>query len=186
LFRTRPAEVARVIAYVALVAAVAAERIAELVVSKRHADWAFARGGVEYGRSHYPVMAVVHAALLVSCLVEVAVADRPFVPWLGWPMVAVVVATQALRWWCVATLGSQWNTRVIVVPGFPLVTDGPYRWLRHPNYLAVTVEVAALPLVHTAWVTAVVFSIANAILLLGWRMPVEERALATVGSPDRR
>jgi methyltransferase len=175
-----------VIAYVGLVAAVAAERIAELVVSKRHADWAFARGGVEYGRSHYPVMAVVHAALLVSCVVEVAVADRPFVPWLGWPMVALVLATQALRWWCVATLGLQWNTRVIVVPNLPLVTDGPYRWLRHPNYLAVTVEVAALPLVHTAWVTAVVFSIANAILLLGWRIPVEERALATVGSPDRR
>jgi methyltransferase len=175
-----------VIAYVGLVAAVAAERIAELVVSKRHADWAFARGGVEYGRSHYPVMAVVHAALLVSCVVEVAVADRPFVPWLGWPMVALVLATQALRWWCVATLGLQWNTRVIVVPNLPLVTDGPYRWLRHPNYLAVTVEVAALPLVHTAWVTAVVFSIANAILLLGWRIPVEERALAAVGSPDRR
>jgi methyltransferase len=73
-----------------------------------------------------------------------------------------------------------------VVPNLPLVTDGPYRWLRHPNYLAVTVEVAALPLVHTAWVTAVVFSIANAILLLGWRIPVEERALAAVGSPDRR
>jgi methyltransferase len=175
-----------VIAYVALVGAVAAERIAELVVSKRHADWAFARGGVEYGRSHYPVMAVVHAALLVSCVAEVAVADRPFVPWLGWPMVAVVLATQALRWWCVATLGSQWNTRVIVVPGHPLVTDGPYRWLRHPNYLAVTVEVAALPLVHTAWVTAVAFSVANAVLLLGWRIPVEERALATAGSPDRR
>jgi methyltransferase len=116
----------------------------------------------------------------------VAVADRPFVPWLGWPMVAVVLTTQALRWWCVATLGAQWNTRVIVVPDLPLVTDGPYRWLRHPNYLAVTLEVAALPLVHTAWVTAVVFSIANAILLLGWRIPVEERALATVGSSDRR
>jgi methyltransferase len=175
-----------VIAYVALVGAVAAERIAELVVSKRHADWAFARGGVEYGRSHYPAMAIVHAALLVSCVAEVVVADRPFVPWLGWPMVAVVLATQALRWWCVATLGAQWNTRVIVVPDRPLVTGGPYRWLRHPNYLAVTVEVAALPLVHTAWVTAVVFSVANAVLLLGWRIPVEERALATVGSPDRR
>ena len=174
------------IAYLVLVAAVAAERIVELVVSKRHAEWAFARGGVEYGRSHYPVMALVHAALLVSCAVEVAVADRPFLPWLGWPMVAVVLATQALRWWCVATLGRQWNTRVIVVPGYPLVAEGPYRLMRHPNYLAVTVEVAALPLVHTAWVTALVFSIANAVLLLGFRIPVEERALATAGSPDRR
>ncbi len=174
------------IAYFAFVAAVAGERVVELLVSNRHAEWAFARGGVEYGKGHYPPMVVVHGALLVSCVVEVAVADRPFVPWLGWPMVAVVLATQALRWWCVATLGRQWNTRVIVVPGYPLVERGPYRWLRHPNYLAVTLEVAALPLVHTAWVTAIVFSIANAILLLRFRIPVEEHALATVGSPDRR
>jgi methyltransferase len=103
------------------------------------------------------------------------VADRPFLPWLGWPMLALVVASQALRWWCVATLGHQWNTRVIVVPGLPLVSAGPYRWLRHPNYVAVVVEVVALPLVHTAWVTALVFTLANAAVL-----PVEERALATV------
>lgn len=166
-----------VIAYIALVLAVGLERLAELVVSKRHAAWAFARGGVEYGRGHYPVMAAVHTALLVSCVVEVVIADRPFLPWLGWPMLALVLGTQALRWWCVATLGRQWNTRVIVVPGMPLVTTGPYRWLRHPNYLAVTVEVAALPLVHTAWVTAIVFTVANA-ALLSVRIPVEERALA--------
>lgn len=174
------------IAYILLVAAVAGERIVELVVAKRNADWAFARGGVEHGRAHYPVMAVMHTALLVSCVAEVVLADRPFLPWLGWPMVILVLAAQALRWWCVTTLGKQWNTRVIVVPGLPLVTSGPYRWLRHPNYVAVVVEVAALPLVHTAWVTAVAFSIANAILLFGWRIPVEERALATVGSLDRR
>ncbi|HEX6232019.1 MAG TPA: isoprenylcysteine carboxyl methyltransferase family protein [Jiangellaceae bacterium] len=174
------------IAYILLVAAVAGERIVELVVAKRNADWAFARGGVEHGRAHYPVMAVMHTALLVSCVAEAVLADRPFLPWLGWPMVILVLAAQALRWWCVTTLGKQWNTRVIVVPGLPLVTSGPYRWLRHPNYVAVVVEVAALPLVHTAWVTAVAFSIANAILLFGWRIPVEERALATVGSLDRR
>lgn len=167
------------IAYAVLVALVAVERVAELVVSKRHAAWAFARGGMEYGRRHYPVMAAVHAALLVSCVVEVAVADRPFVPWLGWPMLALVILTQGMRWWCIATLGRQWNTRVIVVPGMPLVTSGPYRWLRHPNYVAVTVEVAALPLVHTAWVTALVFSAANA-ALLAVRIPVESRALAPV------
>ncbi|MBD0292971.1 MAG: isoprenylcysteine carboxyl methyltransferase family protein [Jiangellaceae bacterium] len=167
------------IAYFLLVAAVAGERLVELVVSSRHARWAFARGGVEYGRAHYPVMAAVHAALLISCVVEVVAADRPFLPWLGWPMLAVVLAAQALRWWCVATLGNQWNTRVIVVPGLPLVTHGPYRWLRHPNYVAVAAEVAALPLVHTAWVTAVVFTAAN-IALMSVRIPVEERALATV------
>lgn len=168
------------IAYIAFVGAVAVERIAELVVSQRHAAWAFSRGGVEYGRGHYPPMAVVHALLLVSCVAEVVIFDRPFVPWLGWPMVALVLATQGLRWWCIATLGEQWNTRVIVVPGKPLVTSGPYRWLRHPNYVAVAVEVAALPLVHSAWLTAIVFSLANAVLLLGFRIPAEERALATV------
>ena len=165
--------------YVLLVVAVGVERLAELVVATRNARWAFAHGGVESGRGHYPVMAAMHTALLVACIAEVAVADRPFLPWLGWPMLALVVASQALRWWCVATLGHQWNTRVIVVPGLPLVSAGPYRWLRHPNYVAVVVEVVALPLVHTAWVTAVVFTLANA-AVLAVRIPVEERALATV------
>ena len=165
--------------YVLLVVAVGVERLAELVVATRNARWAFAHGGVESGRGHYPVMAAMHTAFLVACIAEVAVADRPFLPWLGWPMLALVVASQALRWWCVATLGHQWNTRVIVVPGLPLVSAGPYRWLRHPNYVAVVIEVVALPLVHTAWVTALVFTLANA-AVLAVRIPVEERALATV------
>jgi len=168
-----------VTAYVLLIAAVGVERLVERVVSTRNARWAFTHGGVETGRGHYPVMAVVHAAFLVACIAEVAVADRPFLPWLGWPMLALVVASQALRWWCVVTLGRRWNTRVIVVPGLPLVSSGPYRWLRHPNYVAVVVEIAALPLVHTAWVTALVFTLANA-ALLAVRIPVEERTLATM------
>jgi methyltransferase len=166
--------------YAVLVAAVAAERIAELVVSARHLAWARARGGVESGAGHYPAMAAVHTLLLVSCVVEVRAFDRPFVPWLGWPMLLVVIGTQALRWWCVRTLGPQWNTRVVVVPGLPLVRRGPYRLLRHPNYLAVVVEVAALPLVHTAWLTALVFSALNA-AVLSVRIPAEQRALASVG-----
>jgi methyltransferase len=166
-------------AYVLLVAAVGVERLAELVVATRNARWAFAHGGVESGHGHYPVMAAMHTAFLVACIAEVAIADRPFLPWLGWPMLALVAASQALRWWCIAILGHQWNTRVIVVPGLPLVSGGPYRWFRHPNYVAVVVEVAALPLVHTAWVTALVFTLANA-AILAVRIPVEERALATV------
>ena len=163
---------------VALVAATAAERVAELVLSARHARWAFARGGVERGRGHFPPMVALHTALLVAPVVEVVVADRPFLPWLAWPAVAAVLAAQALRWWCIATLGRQWNTRVIVVPGLPLVARGPYRWLRHPNYVAVALEGLALPLVHTAWVTALAFTVLNAVLLLGVRIPTEERALA--------
>jgi methyltransferase len=163
-----------------LVAVVAAERIVELVVSARHLAWARARGGVETGAGHYPAMAAVHTLLLVSCVAEVHALDRPFLPWLGWPMVALVGATQALRWWCVRTLGPQWNTRVVVVPGLPLVHRGPYRLLRHPNYVAVVVEVVALPLVHTAWLTAVVFSALNA-AVLSVRIPAEQRALAAAG-----
>lgn len=162
--------------FTVLVAAVAAERLVELAVSARHLRWARERGGVEHGAGHYPFMAAVHTLLLVSCVVEVHLADRPFVPWLGWPMLVVVALTQALRWWCVRTLGPQWNTRIVVVPGLPLVDRGPYRWLRHPNYVAVVVEVAALPLVHTAWVTAVVFSALDAVVL-SVRIPAEQRAL---------
>ncbi len=165
--------------YFLLILAVGLERLAELVVSKRHAAWAKARGGREFGRSHYPFMVVVHTGLLVGCVVEVLALDRPFVPWLGWTMFALVLACQALRWWCVATLGRQWNTLVIVVPGLPLVRRGPYRWLRHPNYVAVVLEGIALPLVHSAWITALAFTALNAIVL-AIRIRVENAALATV------
>lgn len=165
--------------FVLVVAATAVERLVELVVSARNARWSFARGGVESGRGHFPAMVALHTGLLVACVAEVVLADRPFVPALGVAALVAVVASQALRWWCITTLGPRWNTRVIVVPE-PLVVRGPYRRLRHPNYVAVVVEGLALPLVHTAWVTALVFTVLNAVLLLGFRIPAEERALATV------
>ena len=163
--------------YVVLVAAVGLERVAELVVSNRNAAWAFARGGRESGRGHYPAMVVLHTALLVGSVVEVVALDRAFHPLLGWSMLALVLGSQALRWWCIRTLGHQWNTRVVVVPGAGRVTTGPYRWFGHPNYVAVVVEGVALPLVHTAWVTGLVFTVLNA-LLLAVRLRAEERALA--------
>ncbi|MGW6538131.1 isoprenylcysteine carboxyl methyltransferase family protein [Streptomyces sp. NPDC055051] len=151
--------------YALLVLAVAAERVVELVVARRNAAWTLARAGVEHGRGHYPVMVVLHTALLACCLLEPVLAGRPFLPALGWSMAALVLLAQALRWWCITTLGPYWNTRVIVVPGTTPITGGPYRLLRHPNYTAVVVEVAALPLTHSAWLTATVFSAANAALL---------------------
>jgi methyltransferase len=171
--------------FVVLVLATGFERLAELVVSTRHARWSFDRGGVESGRGHFAPMVALHTGLLLACLVEVLAADRPFLPWLGWPMLALVLASQALRWWCIATLGPRWNTRVIVVPGLDLVARGPYRWLRHPNYVAVVVEGFALPLVHSAWVTAVGFTVLNAVLLLGFRIPAENRALAQLPPAPR-
>ncbi|MFH8756900.1 isoprenylcysteine carboxyl methyltransferase family protein [Streptomyces atroolivaceus] len=169
--------------YTALVLAVAAERLAELAVALRNARWSLARGGTEAGRGHYPVMVALHTALLAACLAEAWLAGRPFLPWLGWTMVAGVAAAQGLRWWCVRTLGRRWNTRVIVVPGLPLVTGGPYRWLRHPNYVAVAAEGAALPLVHGAWVTAVLFTVLNAALMTV-RIRCEDAALAPLARAD--
>lgn len=162
--------------YVVLVLAVGLERVAELVVSLRNAAWSFRQGGVESGKGHYPFMVVLHTGFLVGCLVEAIVADRPFIPALGWSMFAVVLLAQGLRWWCIGVLGHQWNTRVIVVPGLKLVAAGPYKFLRHPNYVAVVAEGIALPLVHTAWVTAAVFLLLN-IPLLTVRIRTEEAAL---------
>lgn len=162
--------------YYLLIGLIGIERLIELVVSRRNARWAFAHGGKEFGRAHYPVMVMVHATLLLGCVVEVWALHRPFIGWLGWPMLAMVAVSQALRWWCVATLGRRWNTLVIVLPQAPLVRRGPYRWLHHPNYVAVVAEGVALPLVHTAWLTAAIFTLANA-LLLAVRVRVENAAL---------
>jgi methyltransferase len=169
-------------AFTILVALVGLERLAELVVSKRNAAWSLAQGGRETGQGHYPVMVVLHTGLLVGALVE-AWSRRPDVPAaLAWSMTIVVVLTQALRWWCIATLGRRWNTRVIVVPGLPPVTGGPYRYLSHPNYVAVVLEGIALPLVHASWITALVFTVLNAGLLTV-RIRTENAALATLPRP---
>jgi methyltransferase len=167
-----------VILYVALILATGGERIWELIVSKRNATAAFARGGREYGQRHFPFMVVLHTGLLLACIAEVVLLDRPFLPWLGWPMLVIALACQAARYWIIASLGAQWNTRVIVVPGAGRVANrGLYRWFSHPNYVVVAIEGIALPLVHTAWITAIAFTVLNAVLLLGFRIPTENRAL---------
>jgi methyltransferase len=164
--------------FTVLVGLVGLERVAELVVSRRNAAWSLRHGGVETGRGHYPVMVLLHTGLLVGMLVEAWVRRPDVAPWLAYPMVALVVASQALRWWCIATLGRRWNTRVIVVPGLSLVRSGPYRFFSHPNYVAVVVEGVALPLVHACWLTAVLFTATNAVLLT-FRLRVENAALAS-------
>jgi methyltransferase len=165
--------------YVLLVAAIALERLAELIVAQRNLAWSRSQGGIEFGASHYPVMVVLHTGLLVGALVEVIGLHRPFLPALGWPMLAIVLGAQGLRWWCITTLGQQWNTRVVVIPGAPRVAGGPYRFFSHPNYVAVVAEGTALPLVHTGWITALVFTVLNA-GLLRTRIRTENAALASL------
>jgi len=169
--------------FVLLVAVVGIERLVELVISQRNIRWALARGGREMGGGHYPAMVALHVWLLVGSVLEAVVLERVFLPWLGWPALVGVGLAQALRWWCIATLGPQWNTRIVVVPGAGRVTSGPYRRLRHPNYVAVVVEGVCLPLVHTAWITATTFSVANA-WVLRQRIPAENRALELLGHDE--
>ena len=168
-------------AFTILIVLVALERVAELVVSQRNLRWSTEHGGVEYGRSHYPFMVALHMGLLVGALVEVWVWPTPMIAWLSWVMLVLVLLSQALRWWCISTLGRRWNTRIVIVPGLPRVTSGPYRWLSHPNYVAVVIEGFALPMVGFAWITAIVFTALN-LPLLAVRIREENAALATLPS----
>ncbi len=163
--------------YVGLVALVAAERLVELMITRRHRRALLERGGFEVGQEHYRWMVLLHTSLLAAGPLEVFLLERPLIAPLAAVMTLLLAATMTLRYWVIATLGDRWTTQVVVVPGEALVTGGPYRYLRHPNYLGVVTEVAVLPLIHTAWWTAITFSIAN-LLVLRTRIRIEEGALA--------
>ncbi len=170
--------------YLLLLAGTSAERFIELGVSVRNARWALARGGRESGRGHFGPMVALHTGLILACALEPLLAGRPFVTALAVPAAVLALGSQALRWWCIRTLGPRWNTRIVVVPGLPLVRRGPYRLLPHPNYVAVAIEGIALPLIASGWLTALAFTALNAVLLLGFRIPAEERAMSEALAAD--
>ncbi len=162
-------------AYLALLGLVAGERGAELSVSTRNARRLLARGGKETGQGLYKVMVAFHALFLPAlALGAIAYRDPPSA-W-AWLAVLGALGAQGLRWWAVRTLGDRWSTRVIVVPRERPITGGPYRYLRHPNYLAVIVEMACLPLAWGMWRLALLFTVGNAVILW-FRIREEERAL---------
>jgi methyltransferase len=150
---------------------VALQRVAELAYSRRNTAQLLARGGIELGASHYPAIVLLHAAWLLSMLWFVPPSTLP-----NWPLLGVYVLLQGLRVWTIASLGPYWTTRVIALPGAPLVRRGPYRFLRHPNYVVVAAEIAVLPLAFGAVAIAVVFTLLDA-AVIGWRLRVEEPAL---------
>jgi methyltransferase len=162
-----------------LIVLTAIERLVEVRVSNRNAKWSLEQGGTEYGRNHYPFMVVLHTGFLFACVFEVWLTNTPFIPLLGYTALIMAIACQALRWWCIQTLGMRWNTRVIVVPDFPRVTKGPYRFLNHPNYVVVAIEGIVLPLVHSAFYTALGFTLLNAALMVV-RIRCENSALSTL------
>jgi len=163
-------------AYTALIALLALERLFELILSRRNARRAFAKGAVEVGRADFRVMAALHAAFLIACPLEVWLLRRPFPGIFGWGFLLAAVLAQSLRYWAILTLGERWNVRIIAWPSSPPVTQGPYRYVRHPNYLAVVAEILFVPLVHGAWICAALFTAANA-LVLRTRIRAEESAL---------
>ena len=162
--------------FLLLVGVVAIQRVAELALSKRNIAKAIARGGFEVGRGHYPWMVFLHTAFLVAAPLEVWLLARPFRGGLAFVSLAVLAIATVLRYWAISTLGERWNTRIVVIPNAAAVTAGPYRYFRHPNYLAVILEFFFLPLVHGAWLTALIFSLLNA-ALLRVRIAAEEQAL---------
>ncbi len=172
------------IAFTVLVAAVAVQRLVELGISRRNRRALLAQGGVPVGDGHYPVMVALHASFLISAVAEVWLVPRPWRPGLAIAMLALLSLAMVVRVWTIRTLGERWTTRIVVLPGAPMVTTGPYRWLRHPNYLVVVVELVALPMVHGAWWTAAVFSVAN-VALLTFRIRTEEMALARLAGGER-
>ena len=152
------------------------QRLSELVLARINYHWAMRRGGREYGAEHYWLFIVLHTLWLVGITVEWLVL-RPAVPVL-WPFFALLIgAAQILRYWVIHTLGRCWNTRIVVFEQMSMVTSGPYRFLRHPNYVAVALEIIAIPALLGAWYTALAFSMANAALLMLIRIPEEERVL---------
>ena len=146
------------------------------MLSARNARRVLAQGGTELGQRHFKVMTVLHTAFLFSCVGEVVLLHRPFPGALGWAALGVAVLAQGLRYWAIFTLGERWNTRIIFVPGARPVTSGPYRFIRHPNYVAVILELFAVPLIHGGYLTAIVFTLANAAMLTV-RIRAEEAAL---------
>lgn len=158
-----------------LFAFVCLQRLIELVVAKRNEQWMKSQGGYEAGASHYPLMVTLHTLFFISLLVEVVSKGFPLIPY--WPILIVAfLLLQLARVWVIRSLGRFWNTKIIILPGANIVKKGPYLYIRHPNYVVVSLEILILPLIFEAYITLILFSILNAIIL-SIRIPAEEKAL---------
>lgn len=158
-----------------ILAFVTLQRLAELAIARRNTTRLLARGAFEVAPGHYPLIVAVHAGWLLS-LWWIAPGRE-----IAWPLIAVFVLLQAGRLWVLASLGERWTTRIIILPGAPLVTGGPFRFVSHPNYAIVVAEIAVLPLAFGLWQVALIFSLLNA-AVLAIRIRAENRALASAPS----
>lgn len=164
------------VAYLILLAAVAAGRLLELRLSARNRRRLAAKGVAPVAEPHFRWMVLLHVGVLVSAALEAALLHRRLIPGLALTMGVLFVLANSLRWWVIRTLSEHWNAGVMASAPLGVVTHGPYRWIRHPNYVAVFVELLALPLIYTAWMTALVGGVAH-VWVLRQRLAVEEAAL---------
>ncbi|MFD1206915.1 isoprenylcysteine carboxyl methyltransferase family protein [Sporosarcina contaminans] len=154
------------------------QRIIELFVARRNERWMKSKGAIEAGEGHYPFMVAMHIAFFVSLIAEVVFFNRSVSAiWIVW--LSLFVIAQVFRVWCLLSLGKYWNTKIIVLPNAEVVRKGPYKWLRHPNYIIVATELIVLPLLFNAYFTALLFTCLN-IWMMTVRIPAEEKALAEV------
>ena len=169
--------------FLGIVLAVVVQRLLELRLSARNAAAIRAQGGYEVGAGHMGTMRLLHTAWFVAMVAEVFLLDRPFIPWLAALAFVGLVAGQLLRYAAIRTLGPRWTATIMVLPGAPPVTSGLYRRIRHPNYVGVILEIAAIPLLHTAWLTSLVFTVLHA-FLMRTRIQAEEAALREANDYD--
>ena len=172
-----------VIAFLLLLVAVAALRVVELQISRRHQRQLVSRGAAKIADPKFRWMVALHTAVLLGAALEVILLKRPFIPALAAVMFAIFLAANAVRWWVIRTLGDHWNVQVVDSTRLGVVTSGPFRFVRHPNYAAVFAEMLALPLIHTAWITALAGSLAH-MAVLAQRLSTEEPVL--FANPDYR
>ena len=161
--------------FIIVITIVIIQRLAELMIARRNEHWMRSQGAFEAGARHYPLMVMMHATFFLSLFMEVSIVDRTLSPF--WTvLLTVFLIAQVARVWCLVSLGKFWNTKIMILPGAEVVKKGPYRFLRHPNYVIVTTELLVLPLLFGAYFTAIIFSLLN-LWMLSVRIPTEEKAL---------
>ena len=152
------------------------QRISELYIAKKNRTWAMTVGAQEFGASHYPLFFLLHIGWLVGWVIESSL-SRGSVSEFWYLWLSLFVIAQGLRYWCMASLGQLWNTRILVIPGSRAINKGPYQYVTHPNYLAVAIELISVPMLFGAIITAIIVTLVNAMLILVVRIPEEEHAL---------
>ncbi|XQY90337.1 isoprenylcysteine carboxyl methyltransferase family protein [Metabacillus sp. HB246100] len=152
------------------------QRVGELVIAKKNEKWMVKRGALEHGQEHYPFIVLLHIAFLLSLFLEVILFEKQIVN-LWYFVIALLAITQLIRYWALISLGQYWNTKIMIVPNDVVVCKGPYRFIRHPNYIVVAIELLFIPLLFQAYATAIIFTLLN-IGMMTIRIPAEEKALS--------